>query len=124
MIHAFKTIAKEEGLFAIYKGFQSPILGFAALNGTLFWGYGVGKRTAERMPVGRTPEDDQRKRLSLLQYCLAGAIGGSIVSWVEGPVDFLKCQLQVRYKDYNGFFDCSRKVVQKRGFYGLFQIRR
>jgi len=120
----FKTIAREEGVFGVYKGFQSPIVGFSALNAMLFWGYGLGKKVASNINVGEKPDlydSNGVRRMSVTQNIIAAAIGGSIVSWVEGPVDFMKCQLQTRFKEYNGFFDCGRKIYRKKGVSGLLQ---
>jgi hypothetical protein len=43
------------------------------------------------------------------------------LAFVESPVDFFKCQLQVRYKEYNGFFDCALKIAKNGGISGIYQ---
>jgi len=123
-LDCLKTIIKEEGVIGVYKGFQSPLFGCAALNGALFWGYGLGKQFGSSLSIGERPQVYDSKgeqRMSLSQYIVAAGIGGSIVSWVEGPVDFVKCQLQMRHHEYRGFFDCLRKIVRERGITGLYQ---
>eukprot|EP01120_Amphizonella_sp_Union-15-10_P006712 TRINITY_DN21_c0_g1_i1.p1 TRINITY_DN21_c0_g1~~TRINITY_DN21_c0_g1_i1.p1 ORF type:complete len:301 (+),score=48.24 TRINITY_DN21_c0_g1_i1:94-996(+) len=115
MINCFSTTIKEEGIFGLYKGVQSPLLGLAALNAVLFMSYGQGKEIVR--PKGESLE----KRLTVPRYFLAGGIAGFFSAFVEGPFDFLKCQLQVRYKEFNGFFDCAGKIIRGYGLKGLFQ---
>jgi solute carrier family 25 carnitine/acylcarnitine transporter 20/29 len=49
---------------------------------------------------------------------------GLTVSFVEGPVDFFKSQLQVQYGSgpkYTGFLDCAKKIISNHGIRGMYQ---
>eukprot|EP01121_Diplochlamys_sp_Union-15-3_P011383 TRINITY_DN3299_c0_g1_i6.p1 TRINITY_DN3299_c0_g1~~TRINITY_DN3299_c0_g1_i6.p1 ORF type:complete len:282 (+),score=46.16 TRINITY_DN3299_c0_g1_i6:38-883(+) len=115
MVDCFKTIIKEEGFLGLYKGVQSPLAGLAGLNATLFFAYGRGKELVRR--------SDQKfdDRLSLTQFTMAGVFAGFFSALIEGPFDFFKCQLQVRYKEFRGFFDCANKITRNYGIRGIYQ---
>jgi solute carrier family 25 carnitine/acylcarnitine transporter 20/29 len=112
MIHCFRCIIKEEGPAAIFKGVQSPLTGLAFMNAALFFSYERAKKF-----VG----SDEHGQLSIPKYFLAGLLTGFAVSFIESPVDLFKCQLQVRYKEYRGFFDCAAKISKKHGIRGVYQ---
>ena len=69
-------------------------------------------------PLAR--RDGQRGRLDTGQFFRAGNFAGVFTSLVEGPVDYVKCQLQMRPHAYAGFFDCMRAIVTQNGALGLF----
>ena len=54
------------------------------------------------------------------QWWLVGAFAGVFTSFAEGPVDFVKCQLQQRRQEYRGFFDCCRTVLRRGGLVAFF----
>jgi len=117
MMDCFSVTIKEEGFLGLYKGVQSPLVGMALMNSVLFLSYGQAKRFAQK---------DENDPLSLSQLFTCGAFVGLSVAFVEGPVDFLKSQLQVDYgtaanRKYNGFIDCAKKIVSRHGFLGLYQ---
>ncbi len=75
-------------------------------------------------------QKDTAVPLTLSQYTLAGAFAGICISFVEGPIDLFKSQMQVRFKfsfvsfvnrfikvqygdgqKYTGVADCARKIV-------------
>jgi len=116
-IHAFQTIIKEEGLAAVYKGVQSPLIGMALMNSVLFLSYGQAKAFMQR---------DSNEPLTIPQYFLCGAFVGLSVSFVEGPVDLLKSQLQSQgvggaKSRYTGFVDCAKQIVTNHGVRGVYQ---
>jgi len=113
MVNAFSTIVKEEGFFGIYKGVQSPLVGTTFMNAYLFCVNGVIKKITQ----GNNPN----KELTLSQILQSGALAGAALSFVESPVDFFKCQLQVRYKSYNGYVDCVSKILRTYGIRGAYQ---
>jgi solute carrier family 25 carnitine/acylcarnitine transporter 20/29 len=59
--------------------------------------------------------------MSIPEYFLAGSLTGLIVSFVEGPIDLFKSQLQVNYKNYNGLIDCASKIAKNHGIRGVYQ---
>lgn len=50
-----------------------------------------------------------------------GFLAGTAIAFVEGPVDFFKCQLQMRGGEYRGFFHCASSIVKERGIRGAYQ---
>eukprot|EP01080_Neovahlkampfia_damariscottae_P001181 gene1181-10695_t len=114
MVDVFSKVIKQEGMSALYKGVQSPLAGLTLLNSVMFFSFGKVKNFVKK--EGETDDD-----LSVMQTAIAGGITGVIIATIDGPVDFYKCQLQVRYKEYNGFFDCMKKIYQKYGIRGSFQ---
>jgi len=64
-IHAFKTIIKEEGTTAIYKGVQSPLVGMALMNSVLFLSYGQA-----RAFIQKGDEELSIPQLSLVEHLL------------------------------------------------------
>jgi solute carrier family 25 carnitine/acylcarnitine transporter 20/29 len=109
-----KTV-KEEGFVGLYKGVQSPLVGLAVMNSVMFLAYGQAKAALQKDPA--VP-------LTLSQYALAGAIAGVAISFVEGPVDLFKSQMQVQYgagQKYTGITDCARQIVGKYGIRGAYQ---
>jgi len=115
-LHAFQTIMKEEGTMAIYKGVQSPLIGMALMNSVLFLSYGQAKAFLQ---TGNEP-------LTIPQYFLCGAFVGLSVSFVEGPVDLFKSQLQSQGVGgakvrYTGFIDCAKQIASNYGIRGVYQ---
>lgn len=109
---AFGTIIRTEGLTGVYKGVQSPLAGLFAMNATLFAAYDSSKRL-----LGDSPQTP----LTNGQIWVAGGIAGTAVAFVEGPVDFFKCQLQVRGDQYKGFVNCVSTIVRERGVLAAYQ---
>lgn len=112
MIDCFSSIIKEEGPLAIYKGVQSPLVGLAAINAIAFFSFGQAKELVRS-------KDEKIEELSISKIAVAGAIAGAVLALIEGPVDFFKCQLQMR--SYNGLGDCVKKITSTYGFKGAFQ---
>jgi len=115
-LHAFKTIMKEEGPWAVYKGVQSPLVGMALLNSVLFLSYGQAKALIQK----------DNEHLTIPQYFLCGMFVGLSVSFVESPVDLFKSQLQSQgvgggKAKYSGFIDCARQIASNQGVRGIYQ---
>eukprot|EP00937_MAST-01D_sp_MAST-1D-sp2_P003882 g3882.t1 len=112
MFRCFRDIVREQGVLGLYKGAQSPLAGMALLNAVLFSSGGTGARLVR--------DEGQHGRLRTTQCLQVGAFAGCSTSLVEGPVDYAKCQLQMRPGAYDGFFGCMRDTVRARGARGLF----
>jgi len=62
--------------------------------------------------------------LTIPQYVVAGAITGFTISFVEGPIDLFKSQIQVQRvgsSQYKGVADCARQIVGTHGIRGMYQ---
>ncbi|EDW97701.1 putative tricarboxylate transport protein, mitochondrial [Drosophila yakuba] len=60
-----------------------------------------------------------------LKGIIAGGITGGIEICITYPTEYVKTQLQLdekgAAKKYNGIFDCVKKTVGERGFFGLYR---
>ncbi|KAF8678827.1 Mitochondrial carrier protein [Rhizoctonia solani] len=77
---------KNEGLFALYKGMASPLLGIAGVNSLLFASYAISKRIVSPFP-----------ELSLPEIAAAGAMAGAANSVLASPVEMFKVRMQGQY---------------------------
>lgn len=106
---------KEEGVKGLYKGVQSPLVGLAVMNSVMFLAYGQSKALIQSDPT--VP-------LTIPQYWIAGALTGVVISFVEGPIDLFKSQIQVQRvgeSRYKGVADCARQIVGTYGIRGMYQ---
>eukprot|EP01113_Clastostelium_recurvatum_P031725 TRINITY_DN3993_c0_g1_i2.p1 TRINITY_DN3993_c0_g1~~TRINITY_DN3993_c0_g1_i2.p1 ORF type:complete len:298 (+),score=57.71 TRINITY_DN3993_c0_g1_i2:69-962(+) len=112
----FRKTVSQEGFMGLYKGIQSPLVGLAVMNSVMFLAYGQAKAFLHTDPA---------RPLSIAQLTLAGGLAGIAVSFVEGPVDFFKSQMQVQVAgkepQYTGIVDCAKKIVRARGVFGAYQ---
>eukprot|EP01111_Echinosteliopsis_oligospora_P001866 TRINITY_DN1272_c0_g1_i2.p1 TRINITY_DN1272_c0_g1~~TRINITY_DN1272_c0_g1_i2.p1 ORF type:complete len:291 (-),score=57.46 TRINITY_DN1272_c0_g1_i2:23-895(-) len=106
-----KTI-KEEGFKGLYRGVQSPLVGLAVMNSVMFAAYGQSKAMVQPDPT--IP-------LTIPQYWIAGAMAGFCISFVEGPIDLFKSQMQVPGSKYKSVSECAKNILQSRGLKGAFQ---
>lgn len=118
----------KEGLRGFYKGISSPLIGVTAVNAVCFFSYNqalqlyynyINRSSTEEM-------DRDKSNYIIAPYAMAGALTGVALSFVEGPVELIKAKLQVQYGDaasrqYNGTFDCTRKIFSQYGIRGIFQ---
>ncbi|ELR11660.1 mitochondrial carnitine/acylcarnitine carrierlike protein [Acanthamoeba castellanii str. Neff] len=119
----WKTLAKEGVLLlpalvrGLYKGAASPITGCAFYSATLFLSYGQAKALF-----------DVENKPTVVRLMMAGFLTGSLCSFVEGPVDLIKCRLQAQHPHhlattpacdlpsrgvvYQSSWDCAKKIVE------------
>ncbi|KAG1734632.1 mitochondrial carrier [Suillus lakei] len=77
---------RKEGLFALYKGMASPLLGIAGVNSLLFASYVYSKRIVSPFP-----------QLSLKEIAMAGAMAGAANAILASPVEMFKVRMQGQY---------------------------
>ena len=111
MGQALRAVVQQDGILGLFRGVQSPMAGLVAMNALVFQSFGWAKQA-----LGERPGGDE---LSVERLFLAGGIAGAAVTLAEGPVDFLKVQLQV--KRFEGLAEAARTVVARRGVLGLGQ---
>jgi solute carrier family 25 carnitine/acylcarnitine transporter 20/29 len=133
MFSVLSSIVAKDGPLGLYKGVQSPLIGMFAMNSVLFSAYGFSRRL-----IGESPT----RELNPWELFQAGVIAGTAVAAVEGgrrssnrcvvfccslilsrqgPVDFFKCQLQMRSQEYKSFFHCATSIIKQRGILGAYQ---
>jgi solute carrier family 25 carnitine/acylcarnitine transporter 20/29 len=115
----FRKTWQQEQLRGLYKGVSSPLLLQVLFRATLFMSYGQAKLWVDCS--GDKP----------LSFMLAGTLGWFFPSFVEGPIDFYKTQLQAELLRarmstsytpcYRNLYDLIRQSVVQNGFRGPFQ---
>jgi solute carrier family 25 2-oxodicarboxylate transporter 21 len=81
---AVTKIAKKEGIFALYKGFEPQLLRNAAWNGTYF----------ATVPLIKTLYEAKDAREKSMVAFIAGTIGGCIGTTLNTPLDVVKSRMQ------------------------------
>ncbi|ORX99433.1 mitochondrial carrier [Basidiobolus meristosporus CBS 931.73] len=119
----FRVTLKEEGLAGLYRGVTSPLAGIGFCNAVVFSANGYFRRML------RTGEDQP---LTLTQITVAGGMAGSVMSFINCPVELLKVKLQVQsnavatgaadaVKPYTGVFNCGVRTFSEHGIRGLYR---
>eukprot|EP01029_Cantina_marsupialis_P029208 TRINITY_DN779947_c0_g1_i1.p1 TRINITY_DN779947_c0_g1~~TRINITY_DN779947_c0_g1_i1.p1 ORF type:complete len:333 (-),score=70.07 TRINITY_DN779947_c0_g1_i1:141-1139(-) len=121
IVHAFKVIAKEEGMGAFYKGLAPSILGVIPFAGGTFMAYEVlghvwGKPKSELGPMEQ-----------FLNGCMAGAFAQTF----SFPFDTIRKKMQAQARgaagvvktdvQFDGMLDCFRQTVKKNGIMGMWK---
>ncbi|CAN0035697.1 unnamed protein product [Pylaiella littoralis] len=112
MVDCFKKTMAREGVKGLYAGAAAPLWGAMAHNAGVFFSYGMAKKI-----VGGGEE------LTIFQYYAAGSLAAIPISVVEAPVDLfkIKLQAQVGKGEYDGVFDCGKKIFKAHGIKGAYQ---
>ncbi|CAG8763099.1 33326_t:CDS:2 [Gigaspora margarita] len=112
-VDCFKIIAKNEAFLGFYRGVASPLLGIGACTYSNF----------RRLIRG----GDTSRPLSLRETGMAGALTGSVMAFVNTPVELLKVQLQTQKNQpsavlnpYKGVFNAAARIYAHRGISGLY----
>jgi solute carrier family 25 carnitine/acylcarnitine transporter 20/29 len=108
-----------EGARALYKGIASPLLAQGLQKATMFFSFGLAKRTlaGDGAGAGQT--------LPLPHLFLCGSFAGMANSLVASPFELVRNRLQVQYHrhissaQYKGPFDCARQIVAQSGVRSL-----
>jgi len=124
----FVKTLKWEGIGGLYKGVASPLIGQMFFRATLFSSFGQAKKVVSSAFGARSDS-----ALPPVGHFLAGMITGACASFVEGPIDLLKSQVQVqilaerqgtpRTSKYNfrNVFQCARVITTHYGLRGIYQ---
>ncbi|KAI0987572.1 hypothetical protein GJ496_004511 [Pomphorhynchus laevis] len=114
MIHAFLTIAKEEGILALYNGFSPAVLR-QATYGPLKMGF---YNYAKRLIIGN-------KNDTLFYNIICGMLAGGCAGFIANPTDLLKVRLQAAKTTKSGpkmsLLAYFVNIYQKEGFLGLYR---
>ncbi|RKP14577.1 mitochondrial carrier domain-containing protein [Piptocephalis cylindrospora] len=115
-----RHMVKTDGPQALYRGMNSPLMGIGICNSVLFTANGYFRRML-------TPPDSTEP-LSLGHMMIAGGLSGSVMAFVNCPVELLKVKLQVQGNStgaaataYRGVLDCGAKTYAAYGFKGLYR---
>jgi len=122
LLHGCRTIAKEEGLHALFcKGLTAANLFAVPYYGTSFFVLDIMKRTYAT--YGRTPGNE--RRVSALQSLPMGAAANMIGCAVAFPFQTAWKRIQVqgfggRPIRYTGTVQCLSLIIKEEGFFGMF----
>lgn len=97
MLSVGKDIFAKEGLYGLYRGGMSLIIGGALIRSTQF---GVNSTCLEllRRNLGQVQQKDRIFGIFDYQIILAGLVGGVGRGVVEGPFEYIKVRRQVEQK--------------------------
>lgn len=121
--HAFKTIAKEEGVSAFYKALAPSILGVIPFAGGTFMAYEVLGMLWQR------PKSELGPAIQFANGCMAGAFAQTF----SFPFDTIRKKMQAQSKlvgdakmvqadvQFSGTFDCFRQTVKQKGILGMWR---
>eukprot|EP01132_Coremiostelium_polycephalum_P006246 gene6246-7777_t len=115
-VDCFTKTLQKEGFLGLYKGVQSPLVGLSLMNSAMFLSYGQSKAFIHSL----NPTRD----LDVIDLTAAGMMAGFCISFIEGPVDLFKSQLQVQTagnSKYTGLIDCAKQIFKARGVRGIYQ---
>ncbi|KAL6058865.1 Mitochondrial carrier [Balamuthia mandrillaris] len=128
-----KKTLKWEGLGGLYKGVGSPIVGQMFFRAVLFSSYGQSKALLTDWHQAQSPAATP---LPPHLCFVAGTLTGVAASFVEGPIDLFKSQVQVQIlreksllnkglqpppPQYTNVFDCAYKIASRHGLRGVYQ---
>lgn len=129
MMQSFKTIIKDEGFLALWKGNLAATFLWVSYALLQFGLYGVFKKMAEDYDrkINKPTEKSARKitlfKTSLL--FLAGASAGSIATFATYPFDVMRTQFAVqgKVKVYNNFKSFITYTYHHHGIRGIISIK-
>lgn len=117
---AVKTIAREEGALALYKGLWTSVLGVIPFAGSTFMAYNFIKTA-----WGRPPSE-----LTVMEHFVGGCIAVAFAQTFSYPFDTLRKKLQAHSAtlpmsmrpdiEFTGLWDVLRKTVRANGIAGLY----
>jgi hypothetical protein len=122
--HAFRRIATEEGVRALWKGAVPALSSSIIENSVLFSVNGITRRAVVALHAGRTSATDDHK-LTTMDEALMGAFSGIFSATAITPAEVIKVKLQhqrgrMGKGEYKGPLDCLVKVARREGPRGLF----
>ncbi|EEY53269.1 Mitochondrial Carrier (MC) Family [Phytophthora infestans T30-4] len=123
---AFRRIATEEGLFALWKGAVPALSSSIIENSVLFSANGVAKRAVLTLHAKQRAAHEGEYQLTTLDEALMGAFSGCFSATAITVPENIKCKLQFQRGHlgegrYHGPWDCLMKVGKEEGITGLFR---
>lgn len=120
-LSAAKSILKEEGALAFYKGTLTPLLGIGACVSIQFGAFHSARRWLEQRNVSQ----GKPGALGYGQYYAAGAFAGVANSVISGPIEHVRIRLQTQPHGagrlYSGPLGCVKRLMAADGGGGLFK---
>ncbi|KAH8835730.1 mitochondrial carrier [Flagelloscypha sp. PMI_526] len=123
-----RSIIRNEGVLALYKGVSSPAVGWTAIDSLLLGALHNYRLFLQRVTITTeiNPENGLR-RLSLFGHGVAGLFAGCTSSLLATPMELLKVNLQIQQqasvadRQFKGPIDVARRIVRTEGPLGLWR---
>ncbi|KAI9325437.1 mitochondrial carrier domain-containing protein [Zopfochytrium polystomum] len=121
IVDCFKQTVRKDGIFGLYKGMTSPLVGVTPMFALSFWAYDVGQRLVLAATPNRTS-----KELTLTEYAIAGGFSAIPTTIVTTPMERVKVVMQTQDanptgKKYTGMFDAGRGMYREGGIRSLYR---
>jgi len=115
--HAFSTIIKTEGYFAIFKGIGPTIMGVAPYVGLNFLVYESLKKYLK---------EKFNKNPTTWQLLISGALAGTIAQTITYPLDLLRRKMQMQgfspdHPVYGTTWNATRTIFAQEGIPGFYR---
>ncbi|KAI8639562.1 mitochondrial carrier domain-containing protein [Parasitella parasitica] len=120
-----RKLIKEEGPKGLYRGVMSPLAGIGFCNAVMFMTNGWSRRMLQN--------GDEKRVLSIIEIGVAGSIAGSVMAFLNCPIELLKVKLQTQDPKgfvgangkhepaYKGVIDCGIRTVRSQGMGGIYR---
>ncbi|KAG1122472.1 hypothetical protein G6F42_011448 [Rhizopus arrhizus] len=120
-----RKLIKEEGPKGLYRGVMSPLAGIGFCNAVMFMANGWSRRMLQN--------GDEKRVLSIFEIGVAGSMAGSVMAFLNCPIELLKVKLQTQDPSgfinangkhepaYKGVIDCGVRTVRTQGFSGIYR---
>lgn len=118
-LNVLRTVAKEEGVGALWKGVGATVVGVLPARAIYFSAYHRGKHWVAE--ATGWSGDDARVHLS------AAALAGASVCTATNPIWLVKTRMQLQSSakghsiKYRNSVDCVKTVIREEGFLGLYK---
>ncbi|KAF3113930.1 hypothetical protein TWF706_009286 [Orbilia oligospora] len=92
-LDCFTQGLRNDGITGLYRGIAPPLVGAAAENAGLFFGY-TASQNVIRQSFYSSYDPEQKLPMPALVTC--GAIAGAFCSLILTPIELIKCKMQVQ----------------------------
>jgi hypothetical protein len=138
LVHCLRTVAREEGLMALYRGVRQTVQRAAAVNAAELVSYDVFKARANTLGAKHGLDDS-----SPAVHLFCGATSGVVGALVTAPLDLVKTRVMCQDTrpssaargspstaaavtdtvgaPYRGSLDCARQIVRAEGIAALWK---
>ncbi|KAF8455647.1 mitochondrial carrier domain-containing protein [Terfezia claveryi] len=86
----------QDGIRGLYRGISPPLVGAAAENSALFFGYSIAQDLARKFTLPSKYTENKDLKLPIETLVVCGALSGSFTSLVLTPIELIKCKMQVQ----------------------------
>ncbi|KAI8342196.1 mitochondrial carrier domain-containing protein [Choanephora cucurbitarum] len=118
-----QQLVRQEGIKGLYRGVMPPLAGIGFCNAVMFMSNGFFRRLLQK----------ENKPLSIAEMGIAGSMAGSVMAFLNCPIELLKVKLQTQdpkgviglkgklEPPYKGVIDCGIRSVRSQGWMGIYR---